>query len=204
MTVEPNMRFRVSQSRDHFAEYCGRKILRRLGPRLSPPSGHATGGEKLAELSVKPQLDFMGRARLYNPCYHRCRSATGTLRSAKRTSDTNLPEVRRPSAYAHRKLFFLWNSRRIGAQLATHRYECVFTQIDRRSSLAERSHPPLGGLPRAQAASAARRVAAGASLPAAEGTPGTGARARASAPPSHCKSVSPKDGAPRDLRAART
>ena len=146
----------------------------------------------------------MGRARLYNPCYHRCRSATGTLRSAKRTSDTNLPEVRRPSAYAHRKLFFLWNSRRIGAQLATHRYECVFTQIDRRSSLAERSHPPLGGLPRAQAASAARRVAAGASLPAAEGTPGTGARARASAPPSHCKSVSPKDGAPRDLRAART
>ncbi len=202
MTVEPNMRFRVSQSRDNFCPEIasrknhGRKILRRLGPRLSSPSGHATGGEDLAELSVKPQLDFMGRARLYNPCYHRCRSATGALRSAKRTSDTNLPEVRRPSAYAHRKLLFLWNSRRIGGVLATHRYECVFIQIDRRNSLAERGHPPPGGLPGAQTAAAARGASAGASLPAAEGKPGTGARARASAPPSHCESGSPKDGAP--------
>jgi len=138
--------------------------------------------------------NLSGCARPYNPCYHRCRSATGTLRSAKRTSDTNLPEVRRPSAYAHSKLLLLWNSRRIGGRLATHRYECVFIQVDRRDPLAKRGHPPPGGLPSTQAAAAARGGAASASFPAAEGKAGTGARTPAT--PSHCEPVSPKDGAP--------
>ena len=41
------------------------------------------------------------------PCYDRERSATGTLRSAKRTSDKNLPELRRSSAYSRRGLLLL-------------------------------------------------------------------------------------------------
>jgi hypothetical protein len=179
-------RFRVSQSWDHFAENHGRKFR--------SASVHATAAENSLGCLLSHNWILWGCARPYIPCYHRCRSATGTLRSAKRTSDTNLPEVRRPSAYAHRKLFLLWNSRRTGSLLATHRYECVFIQIDRRNSLAERGHPPPGGLPSAQAAVAARGGPAGASLPAAEGKPGT--CARTPAPPGQSESVSQKDGAP--------